>query len=87
MRRFDNTLERSEEERLNLELFLTIPQISVRALQGGGEVQVFIPVHRENGNIHVNLKPCFILITYSKFSSPAHSTPPPSSVARYRGSD
>ena len=37
--RFDNSLERTIEERLNLELFLTIPAVSVRTLQGGGDLQ------------------------------------------------
>ena len=40
MKKFDNSLERTIEERLNLELFLSIPTVSIRTLQGGGDLQV-----------------------------------------------
>jgi hypothetical protein len=40
MKKFDNSLERTIEERLNLELFLYIPVVSIRTLQGGGDLQV-----------------------------------------------
>ncbi|KAL5264461.1 hypothetical protein ACHWQZ_G005527 [Mnemiopsis leidyi] len=39
MKKFDNSLERTIEERLNLELFLYIPVVSIRTLQGGGDLQ------------------------------------------------
>ena len=40
MKKFDDSLERTIDERLNLELFLSIPAISIRTLQGGGDLQV-----------------------------------------------
>ena len=52
MKKFDNSLERTIEERLNLELFLSVPAVVVRTLQGGGDLQVLYIIHCTLHSVH-----------------------------------